>query len=338
MVSVVALGAITGGTNINISEVELAELGFAPDSYHILSGEQMEAIRQRLVSMQGQLPPHNMGGSIANTADFIARAGVSCGLMGIGGNDAFGQAYAENCKSTSLEFISPLLDGAVTGYDFYLDLADGRRTILWTAGANSLLSPGLIDSKSLQEAELLLLDGGALDFGPESEAAVSFCAKVAEEAQVPFVLTLASTRIVESYRSFFTTYAPRAQMVAGNLEQAAVLVGLEASASLADVRKALSGTSINAVVTMDADGAFARFGDDEFLQPTQKIEPFDSVGAGDNFLGAFIVSRLQGLSIRQSLALGNFVSSKIIQIQNARLPLDCHIKKLLRKAMESMPS
>ena len=118
-------------------------------------------------------------------------------------------------------------------------------------------------------------------------------------------------------------------MVAGNLEQTATLLGLEAKASLYDVREVLVNTPINAVVTMDADGAYGRFGDEEIQQPTQKIDPFDSVGAGDNFLGAFIVARLRGLSLRKSLAVGNVVSSKVIQIQQARLPLDCDIQGLL---------
>ncbi len=53
---------------------------------------------------------------------------------------------------------------------------------------------------------------------------------------MPFVLALAGTEIVDGYRDFFDTFAPKAQMVAGNLEQAAVLVGLEPEASLEEVR------------------------------------------------------------------------------------------------------
>jgi sugar/nucleoside kinase (ribokinase family) len=159
----------------------------------------------------------------------------------------------------------------------------------------------------------VLLDGGALAFCPESEGALARCAQTAEEADVPFVLTLASTEIVGGYRAFYDTFAPKAQMVFGNIGEAAVLLGLEPKATLEVVRIKLAKTSIDAVVTLEADGVFARFGDEEFLLPTQEIEALDSTGAGDAFLAAFLVAKKKGLSIRKVLAVGNFVSGEVIQ-------------------------
>ena len=338
MTSVVALGAITGGTNLTTCEAELSALGLIPGSFTVLSGEQMEDIRRALEAARGTLPLPRVGGSVANTADFIARAGISCGLMGIGGDCAFGRAYVKNCERASLEFLLRLEDGAFTGYDFYLDSADGKRTIIWTSGANTLLSPSRINLQAIREAELVLFDGGPLDLGPESEAAVTCCARAAIEANVPFVLTLASTGIVEDYRDFFEHFAPRAQLVAGNLEQAAVLVSLDANSSLRDMSRELAKTSIDAVVTLDADGAFARIGGEEFLQPTRKIDATDSTGAGDNFLAAFLLARMKGLSVPKALATGNVVSSKVIQIEAARLPLGYDIPGLLKEAMETADS
>jgi len=287
MTSVVVLGPVTGGIDLTTSHAELRELGLTPGSFEILSVDRMEQIRLALERNRGTLPDLNSGGSVANTADLLARAGISCGLMGVGGDDTFGRILVSNCERASLEFLTELEEGAVTGYDFYLVDDDGVRTIILTHGANALLSSARIDLKAVQGAELLLLDGSALSFGPESEAAMSHCIQAAEGADVPYVLTLASSRIVDAYRAFYDTFAPRAKMVAGNLEQAAVLMDLESEASLDEVRTELANTSIDAVVTLDADGVFARFDGEEFLLPTQKIEAVDSTGAGDNFLGAF---------------------------------------------------
>jgi sugar/nucleoside kinase (ribokinase family) len=253
--------------------------------------------------------------------------------MGIGGDDTFGRAYVSNCERDSLEFLSELEDGAVTGYDFYLVDDDGVRTIILTHGANSLLSPTRIDIGAVQGSELVLLDGSALSFGPESEAAMSRFAQAAEEADVPFVLTLESTKIVDDYRTFYDTFAPKAQMVVGNLEQAAVLVGLEPEVALDEVRIELAKTPIDAVVTLDADGAFARFGDEEFLLPTQEIEAVDSTGAGDAFLAAFLVAKKKGLSVRKALAVGNIVSGEVIQYEGARLPISLDVPGLVQGAI-----
>jgi sugar/nucleoside kinase (ribokinase family) len=200
------------------------------------------------------------------------------------------------------------------------------------------LSPARIDLEAIQTSGLVLLDGIALSFGPESETAMVSCVQAAEAAHVPFVVALAGTEIVDGYRDFFDTYAPKAQMVAGNLEQAAVLVGLEPEASLDAVRVRLAKTPINAVVTLDADGSFARFGGEEFLVPTQKIEVVDSTGAGDNFLAAFLVARRQGLSVRQALAVGNVVAGEVIQVHGARLPISHDVPRLMLEAMQHAKS
>jgi sugar/nucleoside kinase (ribokinase family) len=333
MTSVVALCAVTGGINLITSHAELRELGLIPGSFTILSVDRMEKIRLALENNRGNLPDPRGGGGVANTADLIARAGVTCGIMGVGGDDTFGRAFVSNCERDSLEFLSELEDGAVTGYDFYLVDDDGVRTIILTHGANSLLSPTRTDIGAVQGSELVLLDGSALSFGPESEAAMSRCAQAAEEADVPFVLTLASTKIVDGYRAFYDTFAPRAQMVAGNLEQAAVLVGLEPDVALDEVRIELAKTPIDAVVTLDAHGAFARFGDEEFLLPTQEIEVVDSTGAGDAFLAAFLVAKKKGLSVREALAVGNIVSGEVIQHEGARLPISLDVPRLVQEAI-----
>ena len=333
MTSVVALGAVTVGIDLPSSHAELRELGLTPGSDAIIPVERMEEIRLALENKRGKLPDPSSGGSVGNTAGLLARAGIRCGFMGVGGNDTFGRIFVANCEGASLEFLSELEEGAVTGYDFYLYDDDDVRTIILTHGANALLSPARIDLELIQSSELVLLDGIALSFGPESETAMLRCVQAAEAADVPFVLALAGTEIVASYRDFFDTFAPIAQMVAGNLAQAAVLVGLEPDASLDEVRIELTKTPIDAVVTLDAEGAFARFGDEEFLMPTQKIEAVDSTGAGDNFLAAFLVARRRGLSVRQALAVGNVVAAEVIQYQGAQLPISLDVPGLVQEAI-----
>ena len=334
MTSIVALGAVTGGINLAVTDAELRELGFTPGSYTEVTVDRMEALRLALENSRGKLPDPRSGGSVANTVDLLARAGVSCGFMGVGGDDTFGRAFVSNFERASIEFLSELENGAVTGYDFYLYSEAGARTIVLTHGANSRLSPAHIDIEAVQAAELLLLDGIALDFGPEFEAALVGCIQAAQAADVPFVLTLASTKVVDGYQAFFDTFAPKAQLVAGNREQAAVLVGLEPEASLDKVKIKLAKTPIDAIITLDAEGAFARFGGEAFLLPAQKIEAVDSTGAGDNFLAAFLVARMKGLSVRKALAVGNLIAGEVVQYQGARLPLNLDVPRLMQAAIQ----
>jgi hypothetical protein len=87
MTTVVALGAVTGGIDLPASEAELREFGFEAGSYTEVSGERMEAFRAALEKRRGGLPEISSGGAVANTADLLARAGVSCEFMGVGRDD-----------------------------------------------------------------------------------------------------------------------------------------------------------------------------------------------------------------------------------------------------------
>lgn len=117
--------------------------------------------------------------------------------------------------------------------------------------------------------------------------------------------------------------------------RAAVLVGLSPYASLDEVRGRLAKTSIRAVITLDAEGAYARFGDDEFIMPARRIEVTDSTGAGDNFLAAFLVARGQGLSVPQALAVGNIVAGEVVQVHGAQLPINVDVPGLMQAAIQS---
>lgn len=332
MTDILALGAVTGGINLPSTEAEIRGLGLVPGSLTTVSAARMQTIHAALSAARASLPTPRAGGSVANTADFVARAGVPCALMGLGGDDAFGRATIANCRRSGLDPLITLVPGTVTGHDVYLE--DGpTRSIVLTHGANALLSPEHIDVEAIRSAKMLLLDGGILGFGPSSEAALSRCIHTAEEARVPFLLTLASASIVAGHRPFFERYASRAMMVAGNLEQTAVLLGLEPTTPLVALRPALRTTEVSALVTLDAAGAFARLDGEEELLPTEPIEALDGTGAGDNFLGAFLVARLKGLSLRRCLAVGNAVAREIIRQGPARFPPGRDLTVLLREAI-----
>ena len=68
MTSIVALGAVTVGINLTVSNAELCQQGLTPGSYTIPSVERMEEIRLALERNRGTLPEPRSGGSVSNTA------------------------------------------------------------------------------------------------------------------------------------------------------------------------------------------------------------------------------------------------------------------------------
>lgn len=334
MPTFVALAPITGGINLSTSRAELVQLGLSPGHFTLLSPTQMNELRRKLEQARGRLPEFRSGGSLANTAELIARAGLSCGVMGLGGHDAFGRAYRSRCHISSLKLLSPLKAGAFTGYDFDLTDQDQVRTCVLTHGVNAALSPADIKLDAIRRADFLLIDGFTLALGPKSEAAVTLSIETAEEAQRPFLLTLASTRILRRFSSFYQSTAPRAQMLAGNLEQASVFLGLPPDASLELVTAKLADRSINAVITMDSRGAFARIGEEQCFVACRRRDVVDDTGAGDAFLAAFLVARRKGLSVARALSVGHSLCAEVIQYDSARLPLEVDVSSLFRRAFK----
>lgn len=67
----------------------------------------------------------------------------------------------------------------------------------------------------------------------------------------------------------------------------------------------IRGTTTNCVVTAGAEGAFAYTPDGEtFHVAAPRIEPVDTTGAGDTFVGALAAALDEGLSLAQALDLG----------------------------------
>ena len=77
MTSIVVLCAVTVCINLTAGDTELRELGLTPGGYTRVSEDRMEELRLALENNRGSLPDPRSGGSVANTADLLARAGVS---------------------------------------------------------------------------------------------------------------------------------------------------------------------------------------------------------------------------------------------------------------------
>ena len=73
------------------------------------------------------------------------------------------------------------------------------------------------------------------------------------------------------------------------------------------------------VVTDGPNGAFVRFGGDEFHVPAFACTPKDLTGAGDMFAGAFLYGVTHGLDVKRVARAANFLAMKVITQVGARL-------------------
>src|SRR5271163_1557755 len=127
-------------------------LAYADDEY--LSGQEMLKGAMNLIDEDraealyaARVDPRVIsGGSAANTIVGVASFGVSAAYIGKVKRDPLGAAFAEDIRSTGVEFSTPEAEqGPATGRCFIFVTPDGERTMNTYLGASSYLAPVDVD-------------------------------------------------------------------------------------------------------------------------------------------------------------------------------------------------
>lgn len=331
MPQVLAVSAVTVDLNISISDQGLRELEIDPGSNRQVGETQIEEMREKLQA-RGPLPLPASGGSVSNSADLLARANLNCALIGVGGDDPFGHHFASDCKRAGLQLLYPLQAGLVTGYNLCFSSEAGKSTIVWTAGANSQISPRVIEEEVLRSAKLLVIDGFTFGYGENGPATVKHAANLAIQHNVPYVLTLASVEKVRSYRDLLKELIPTSYLVVGNLEQATALAELPKGANLQDA-VGLFNDVPNLLVTLGEKGVWAKIGEATYEIQPPRVDAVDTTGGGDAFLAGFLVAMQRGLPPARALSVGNVVAGEVVRHKGARLPYEFQVPQLIDAAL-----
>lgn len=235
------------------------------------------------------------GGKGANQALAAASQGASVRMVGCVGNDSEGHAYVKRLQSERISTLGITMTSDVsTGSAFIAVDRSGENTIVVAAGANGKLSPGLVrkHAPAIRSASFLLMQ-----FEVPLPAVIA-AARIAQEAGVPIIMNPSplvtefpwgryrlDTLIVNEVeaRSLFGTSLKRAsvrqRLIAWNIEQLVI------------TRGARSTKAINALAEEDV--------------PVLRVQPLDTVGAGDAFAGTYVARRAEGHDIITSVRYAN---------------------------------
>lgn len=223
------------------------------------------------------------GGKGANQAVAAARLGAEVLMVGKLGADVFGDNALANLRAQGIVTRRVTRAGAPTGVASILVEPSGENRIMIVAGANDRLEPADIDraASDLARCQLLLLQ---LEVPLPT---VRHAVRVAEAHGIGVILNPAP------YRADFTREALGgiAFLVPNRGELAALSgqrVATQAEATAA--ARALIGQGARSViVTLGAEGALVVTADASAPIPPVSVQPVDTTGAGDAFIGAFAV-------------------------------------------------
>ncbi|KQT52774.1 MULTISPECIES: ribokinase [unclassified Aureimonas] len=235
------------------------------------------------------------GGKGANQAVAAARLGSDVVMVSKVGDDAFADAQLKNFAANGIDTAHVGRAEGASGVATILVEESGENRILIVRGANDRLSPADVDAagEALRSAKLILLQ---MEVPLETVyRTVAFAAEHGIETLVnpaPAVAGLDPARIAS------------ATFVVPNETELALLTGLPTGteAEVEAAARSLIARGIKVViVTLGSRGALlVEAAGVHHVKPI-RVEPVDTTGAGDAFIGSFAHFYAGGMALREAL-------------------------------------
>lgn len=258
------------------------------------------------------------GGSGANAAVWMARAGADVALVARVGDDLAGRLLAGDLRAAGVEPLLAVDPGARTGGIVVLVEPDGRRTMLTDRGASGLLAPEDLPAARFTAPGHLHLSGYTL-LGEDSRAAGLEALRLAHQAGMTTSVTPGTAApLAGAGAAAFLEWTRDVHCCLANREEAAVLLGVTAERAPAALAEGLAAHYPEAVVTLGADGAVWAGPDGTVALPALPGRVVDTTGAGDALAAGCLTAWLGGATRRDALAAGLALSAEAIAAPGAR--------------------
>lgn len=232
------------------------------------------------------------GGKGANQALAAARAGAAVRMIGAVGRDAFAGEALSLLRAGGVDLSGVVETAASTGTALIMVGAGGENMIAVVAGANGAVLPADIAKAGLAADDTVLLQN---EIPLETvEAALD----AARAAGATSILNIAP------YREEIVAILAKADYVIANETEFDLFcrsLDLAGNDRSSRIRTCAMRTGATIVVTLGADGALAATPDSFHSVPALRIEPIDTIGAGDTFCGYLAAGLSHGLDIGQAL-------------------------------------
>ena len=247
----------------------------------------------------GQKFQLGFGGKGANQAVAAALCGADVSMVARVGDDLFGPATIDNFRSRGIDAghvtITPGVSSGVA--PIFVD-SSGENRIIVVGGANDLLTPADIDAAAdvLTYADCIVLQ---LEVPIET---VYYTLRFAKQNGIRSILNPAPGQKLDMHEVAGADYLipneTEAEALTGmpvaNLDQARACAGHLRQQGVARV-----------IITLGANGALAAGPEGVRHIPAHRVQPVDTSGAGDAFIGSFATFLAAGLAEDEAIARAN---------------------------------
>ncbi|GIF18388.1 sugar/nucleoside kinase (ribokinase family) [Actinoplanes tereljensis] len=255
------------------------------------------------------------GGQAANTAAWLAHAGVPVTLVAAVGDDPAGRDRVAELVAAGVRCAVRAHVGAPTGSVVVLAGPD-ERTMITDRGASLLLEPAdVVAAITASTARHLHLSGYPLLHDGSRAAGLAALAAASDRGMTTSVDAASAAPLRSVGAEAFLTWVRGTDLLLCNADEADVLAGPGSAAAQAD---RLAATVRNVVVKQGAAGA-CWAGDGQIWRGRSTRVPMkDPTGAGDAFAAGLIASWCSGGTPQAALAAGAALGAEAVAKVGAR--------------------
>lgn len=257
------------------------------------------------------------GGSVANSIVGLSQLGNKVGFIGKVNNDDLGQEYENGLKKENVDFLYKKKNEPIpTGTCLILITPDSERTMCTFLGTAGKINETDVDAQVVKNARITFLEGYLWDKGEPQRAfdkAINNSNKVA--------MSLSDLFCVERHKeNFLHLVKNKLDIVFANEQEILSLIN---GRSINDAISFGKELNKNIIITRGENGSIA-IKDKEITEYKAKknLNIIDLTGAGDLFAAGYLHGLINNLSIKDCLANGTELSSKIIQQLGARIEIN----------------
>jgi ribokinase len=255
------------------------------------------------------------GGSAANTAAWLIRAGVPTTFVGRVGDDVLGRMAVDELAAAGIDLVVSVDPTRPTGTCIVLVDRTGERTMVPAAGANSGLGEAELATDLMTAETHLHISAYAL-FNPGARGALDLLTAQARAVGASVSIDAASAAPLadfgaDNFLAWLADAAPGA-LVFANHDEAVVLTGEHADAPPESLARWIGSHTGEAIVKCGAAGAVWSDGDRVESVDTEPVTAVDSTGAGDAFAAGVLGARATQGDVVASLRAGNALAASAI--------------------------
>ncbi|AMQ07138.1 sugar kinase [Sporosarcina psychrophila] len=267
-----------------------------------------------------------VGGAELNFAIGCSRLGLKSKWVSRLGNDEFGRVIYNFARGEGIDVTNvELMDGYPTSLNFKEIQEDGSGKTFYYRHQSPMLTmePKDITKDMFEGVDVIHLTGVFLSINPKNIEIVKQVLEIAKEARIPVSFD-PNLRLkmwtIEEARATFMQIFPYVDILLTGLDEIELILEDSSDEALIDCAKRFQ---INQFVIKDgANGSRVLTDGTWYEKEAFKVNPVDTVGAGDGYDAGYIYAYLNGFSPQERLELANGVGALVTTVSgdNEGLP------------------